>query len=406
MDLNFSGKQVLVRVDFNVPLDKETLKVTDDTRIRRALPTITHILEEGGAVVLMSHLGRPMKKLKEDGTINKEMFSLKNIVPRLTDLLGVEIQFCDETVGEKASSMAEKLKRGQLLLLENTRFNEGEKKGDEEFAKALASLGDIYVNDAFGTAHRAHASTTTVAQYFDEDHKCFGFLLANELKNASKVTNNPQRPFVAIVGGAKVSDKMLLLDRLIDQVDTLIVGGGMAYTFMKAQGGQIGNSLCEEDRLELANQLIEKAKKKGVNLLLPSDSVVADAFANDANFKIAPSGLIEEGWMGLDIGVYAQAEFANVIKQAKTILWNGPMGVFEMSSFANGTKLVAQAVADATKAGAFSLIGGGDSVAAVNQLGLAKQVSYVSTGGGAMLELLEGKELPGVKAMGGFEVEN
>ncbi len=407
MDINFSGKRALLRVDFNVPLNKENFSVTDDTRIRRALPTITHILEEGGSIILMSHLGRPMKKLKEDGSIDKEKFTLKHIVPCLVDLLGVEVKFCDETVGEKATEMAANLKRGQVMLLENTRFNEGEKTGDPEFAQALAALADVYVNDAFGTAHREHASTTTVANYFDEEHKCFGELLENELKNAAKVTNNPERPFVAIVGGAKVSDKMLLLDRLLDQVDTLIVGGGMAYTFMKAQGGQIGNSLCEEDRMELANDLVTKARKKGVNLLLPSDSVVADGFSNDANTRIAPSNMIEDGWMGLDIGVYAQNEFTNNIRSAKTILWNGPMGVFEMSNFANGTKLVAQAVAEATKSGgAFSLIGGGDSVAAINQLGLSKQVSYVSTGGGAMLELLEGKELPGVKAMGEGKLES
>ncbi len=406
MDINFSDKRALVRVDFNVPLHHENLSVMDDTRIRRAMPTITHILEEGGSVILMSHLGRPMKKLKEDGSIDIERFTLKNIVERLTDLLGVEVKFCNETIGEKVTETATLLKRGQVMLLENTRFNEGEKKGDAEFAQALASLADVYVNDAFGTAHRAHASTTTVANYFDEENKCFGFLLENELKNARKVTDEPARPFVAIVGGAKVSDKMLLLDRLIDQVDTLIVGGGMAYTFMKAQGGQIGNSLCEDDRLELALELLTKARQKGVNLLLPSDSVIADAFSNDANTRISPSNLIEDGWMGLDIGVYAQNEFANNIRNAKTIFWNGPMGVFEMSNFSNGTKLIARAVAEATKKGAFSLIGGGDSVAAVNQMGLSKEVSYVSTGGGAMLELLEGKELPGVKAMGLGKVES
>ncbi len=405
MDINFSGKRALVRVDFNVPLDKESFKVTDDTRIKRALPTITHILEEGGSVILMSHLGRPMKKLKEDGSIDRERFTLKHIVERLIDLIGVEVKFCDETVGKKASEMSAGLKRGQVMLLENTRFNEGEKEGDSEFAKALASLADVYVNDAFGTAHRAHASTTTVAHYFDEEHKTFGFLLESELKNASRVTDNPERPFVAIVGGAKVSDKMLLLDRLIDQVDTLIVGGGMAYTFMKAEGGKIGNSLCEDDRLELARELLAKARKQGVHLLLPTDSVVADAFSNDANFRNAPSNLIDEGWMGLDIGVYAQNEFSNNIRNAKTIFWNGPMGVFEMPNFANGTKLIAQAVAEATQTGAFSLIGGGDSVAAVNMMGLANKVSYVSTGGGAMLELLEGKVLPGVKAMSVAKLE-
>lgn len=400
MNIDFSGKKVLVRVDFNVPLSKDTFEITDDTRIRRALPTLTHILEEGGSIILMSHLGRPQKSLKEDGSINVERFTLKNIVGRLTDLLGVEVIFCDETVGDKASEMSANLGQGQVMLLENTRFNKEETKGDRDFAEKMASLGDAYVNDAFGTAHRAHASTTTVAEFFSEENKTFGFLLENELKNASRVTNNPERPFVAIVGGAKVSDKMLLLDKLLDQVDTLIVGGGMAYTFMKAKGGEIGNSLCEEDRMELANELVQKAKDKGVNLLLPSDSVIADAFSNDAKTRVAPSDMIPEGWMGLDIGVYAQNEFGNAVREAKTILWNGPMGVFEMSSFANGTKLIAQAVAEATAGGGFSLVGGGDSVAAVNQMGLANKVSYVSTGGGAMLELLEGKELPGVKAMG------
>ncbi len=400
MNLKFNNKKVLLRVDFNVPLDKETFNINDETRIKAALPTITHLLEEGAAIILMSHLGRPQKKKLEDGSINVEAFTLKHLVNRLTELLGVEIQFCPEVVGETATQMAAKLGRGQVLLLENTRFEQGEEKGDEELAEAMAALADIYVNDAFGTAHREHASTATVARYFDEDAKCFGYLLENELKNAAKVTGNPERPFVAIVGGAKVSDKMLLLDTLINKVDTLIIGGGMAYTFMKAQGGEIGKSLCEEDRLALANELVEKAKEKGVALLLPSDSVIADDFNNDANIKIAPSKMIDEGWMGLDIGVYAQNEFSSAIQSAKTILWNGPMGVFEMPKFANGTKLIAQAVAKATQENeAFSLIGGGDSVAAINQLGLADQVSYVSTGGGAMLELLEGKDLPGVKAM-------
>jgi phosphoglycerate kinase len=399
MNIDFSGKKALVRVDFNVPLNKETLAVTDDTRIRRALPTLTHILEEGGAVILMSHLGRPQKSLKEDGSIDVERFSLKNIVGILTDLIGVEVQFCDETVGNKAMTMATNLKRGQVMLLENTRFHTEEKNGDKAFAEQLAGLGDVYVNDAFGTAHRAHASTTTVAEFFEEGQKCFGLLMENELTNAAKVTDSPERPFVAIVGGSKVSDKMLLLDKLVDQVDTLIIGGGMAYTFMKARGGQIGNSLCEDDRLELATELVKKAKEKGVNLLLPADSIVAEEFSNDAKFKVTPSDMVPDGWMGLDIGMYAQNEFRTAISEAKTILWNGPMGVFEMSNFANGTKLVAQAVAAATKEGAFSLVGGGDSVAAVNQLGLSKEVSYVSTGGGAMLELLEGKELPGVKAI-------
>jgi phosphoglycerate kinase len=398
MNFNFNGKKVLLRVDFNVPLNSQ-FEVTDDTRIRGALPTIQHILDNGGSAILMSHLGRPTKKLKEDGSIDVEKFTLKHVVSRLSELLGRKVQFCDETFGPKATQMAADLKPGEVLVLENTRFNPGETKGDEAMAKELAKLGDIYLNDAFGTAHRAHASTTTVAQFFDKDAKGFGFLMQKEIENANKVLNNPERPLTAIIGGAKVSDKILLLEKLIDFVNTLIVGGGMAYTFIKAQGGQVGNSLVEDDRLELAKQLLEKAKAKGVNLLLPVDSIVADQFSNDAQFKTANSNEIADGWMGLDIGEKARLDFTEAILASKTLLWNGPMGVFEMDHFANGTKKIAEAVASATANGAFSLVGGGDSVAAVNQMGLADEVSYVSTGGGAMLEFLEGKELPGIAAI-------
>ena len=398
MNLDFKGKKVLVRVDFNVPLDS-AYQITDDTRIRGALPTIKHILDQGGATILMSHLGRPMKKLKEDGSINTEKFTLQHICAHLSDKLGVPVQFCEETVGEKATAMAAALKDGEVLVLENTRFNKGEKKGDEAFAKQLADLADVYVNDAFGTAHRAHASTTTVAQFFEPGAKGFGFLMQKEIENANRVLNNPERPLTAIIGGAKVSDKILLLERLIDFVNNLLIGGGMAYTFFKAQGGAIGKSLVEEDKLDLARRLIEKAAEKNVKIVLPIDSLIADGFSNDAALEASESMTIKEDWMGLDIGPKAIEDFSAVIAASKSILWNGPMGVFEFSNFATGTKSVAEAVAKATANGAFSLVGGGDSVAAVNQMGLADQVSYVSTGGGAMLEFLEGKELPGIKAM-------
>lgn len=397
-NLDLNHKKVLVRVDFNVPLNT-AFEVTDDTRIQAALPTIQHLLDSGAAVILMSHLGRPQKKKKDDGSINVEKFTLKHVVAHLSSVLGVDVQFCDETVGEKATKMASELKDGEVLLLENTRFSAAEAKGGEAFAKNLASLADVYVNDAFGTAHRAHASTTTVAQFFDKDHKSFGFLIEKEIKNANKLLNDPERPLTAIVGGAKVSDKILLLERLIDFVDNLIVGGGMAYTFFKAQGGDIGNSLVEEDKLDLALKLIDKASAKGVKLYLPMDSVIADDFSNDANHRTAASSAIPDGWMGLDIGKKARLSFAEVIENSKSILWNGPMGVFEMENFANGTKAIAEAVARATSKGAYSLIGGGDSVAAINQLGLEDEVSFVSTGGGAMLEFLEGKELPGIQAI-------
>ncbi len=399
MTIDFKNKKALIRVDFNVPLDSKTFKITDDTRIRAALPTLQKILKDGGAAIVMSHLGRPLKKKKEDGSIDVDKFTLNHVVMHVAKLLKTTVHFCPNTIGEKAEEMAKQLPMGEVLIIENTRFHEGEKKGDETFAKQLAKLGDVYVNDAFGTAHRAHASTTTVAKYFKKEEKSFGYLMEAEIKNANKVLNNPERPLTAIIGGAKVSDKMLLLEKLIDFADNVIVGGGMAYTFMKAQGGDIGNSLVEDDRLELANQLITKAKERGVQLLLPEDSVIADNFSNDATIETKNSKDINKGWMGLDIGEKAIADFSKVIENSKTILWNGPMGVFEMSNFANGTKSIATAVATATKKGAFSLVGGGDSVAAVTQMELNDDVSYVSTGGGAMLEFLEGKELPAIAAM-------
>ena len=397
-NFNFEGKKVLIRVDFNVPMDKDR-QVTDDTRLRGAIPTIKHVLNVGGAVVLMSHLDRPLKKLLEDGSIDRNKYTLRNVVKPLSDLLGVDVKFCDETVGEKAQKMSEDLRPGEVLLLENTRFYAGEEKGDETLAKGMAALGDFYINDAFGAAHRAHSSTTVVAHYFDKDHKCFGYLMKAELDHAKKLTDNPERPFVAVTGGAKVSDKILILEKLLGEVDHLIIGGGMAYTFIKAQGGSVGNSLVEEDRISTALELLEKAKKLGVKIHLPIDSIVADAFDNAANTQMLKSDQIPSGWMGLDIGKDAIIAFVAVIKEAKTILWNGPMGVFEMPNFAQGTHAIAQAIANRTKEGAFSLIGGGDSAAAVNQMGLGDDVSFVSTGGGAMLELLEGKELPGVAAV-------
>lgn len=400
MNLEFKDKRALVRVDFNVPLN-ENFEITDDTRMRKALPTIKAILEKGGSVVLMSHLGRPLKKLKDDGSINVEKFTLKHLVGHLSDLTGVKVKFCPETVGGQAEAMSADLRPGEILLLENTRFNNGEKKGDKDFAEQLSVLGDVYVNDAFGTAHRAHASTAVVADFFAKDKKSFGFLMEAEILNANKVLNNPERPLTAISGGAKVSDKILLLERMLEFVDNLIIGGGMAYTFFKAQGGNVGNSLVEEDKLDLALELLKKAKAKGVKICLPEDSIIADNFANDANSAIKSNMEIPDGWMGLDIGPKAVEEFGKVIAESKTLLWNGPMGVFEMSNFAGGTKSVAEQIAKATKNGAFSLIGGGDSVAAINQLELADDVSYVSTGGGAMLEFLEGKDLPGIAAIEG-----
>lgn len=396
--IDFKGKKALVRVDFNVPLDKKTLAVTDDARIRATVPTLKKILNDGGSCILMSHLGRPLKKLKEDGTVDFEKHTLKNTLSTVSSLLGVEVKFAADCIGEDAKKLASELQAGEVLLLENLRYYKEEEKGDEGFAQKLASMGDVYVNDAFGTAHRAHASTAIIAQFFPEA-KCFGYVMAKEVANAEKVIKHAERPFTAITGGAKVSDKLLILENLIEKVDNLIIGGGMAYTFLKAQGYEIGSSLCEDDRLDLCLQLIQKAKDRGVQLLLPEDSIVADAFSNEANCKPCDNKLIEKGWMGLDIGPKAASHFASVIESSKTILWNGPMGVFEMSNFENGTKTAAVAVAKATQNGAFSLIGGGDSAAAVAKFGFEEQVSYVSTGGGALLEYFEGKELPGIAAI-------
>jgi len=390
---DFKDKKALIRVDFNVPLDDE-FRITDDKRIRAALPTISKILKDGGAVILMSHLGRP-----KEGPTDK--YSLKHILPDLSALIGVEVKFADDCIGESAVKQAADLKAGEVLLLENLRFYKEEEKGDVAFAEKLSKLGDVYVNDAFGTAHRAHASTSIIAQFFP-DAKYFGYLMASEVENAEKILNHAERPFTAIMGGAKVSDKILLIEKLLDKVDNLIIGGGMAYTFAKAQGGEIGTSLLEADKQELSLELIEKAKAKGVNLILPVDTVIADKFANDADKKDVTSGQIPADWMGLDIGPKSVALFQDVIKNSKTLLWNGPMGVFEMESFQVGTKAVAEAVVAATKDnGAFSLIGGGDSAAAIAKFGMEDEVSYVSTGGGALLEYMEGKELPGVKAING-----
>ncbi|MCR6720257.1 MAG: phosphoglycerate kinase [Chitinophagaceae bacterium] len=391
-NFNFKGSRALVRVDFNVPLN-EKFEITDDTRMRAALPTIQKILKDGGSVILMSHLGRP-----KDGPTDK--YSLRHLVPHLQSLLGdTKVHFADDCIGEAAVELANGLKPGEVLLLENLRFYKQEEKGDKEFAAKLAKLGDIWVNDAFGTAHRAHASTAVIAEYFSPDKRTFGLLMEGEVSSAEKVLHESEKPFVAIIGGAKVSDKILIIENLLERATDIIIGGGMAYTFMKAEGGVIGNSLCEEERLDTAKELLKKAKAKGVCLHLPSDSVIADRFAADADVSTAPSNHIPNGWMGLDIGPMAIDQFCNIISQSKTILWNGPMGVFEMDKFQSGTKAIATAVAEATQNGAFSLVGGGDSVAAVNQFGFAEKVSYVSTGGGAMLEYFEGKELPGIAAV-------
>ncbi|MDP4248165.1 MAG: phosphoglycerate kinase, partial [Bacteroidota bacterium] len=411
-----------IRVDFNVPLN-DKYEITDDTRMRAAVPTIRKILADGGSVILMSHLGRP-----KDGPADK--YSLKHLVPHLKELLNrvrnltgrpggvdspgpqtandprgkpadalVNVFFVDDCIGEKAEQAAQSLKPGQVLLLENLRFYKEEEKGDKTFAGKLAKLGTVYVNDAFGTAHRAHASTAVIAEFFPKDKRMFGLLMESEVKSAEKVLHQAKKPFAAIIGGAKVSDKILIIENLLERATDIIIGGGMAYTFMKAQGGKIGNSLCEEDRLEMALGLLKKAEEKGVCIHLPSDSIIADKFDAAANDSTAPSNNIPDGWMGLDIGENACEQFTNVIHRSKTILWNGPMGVFEMAKFQRGTKCIAKAVAEATAKGAFSLVGGGDSVAAVNQFGYADKVSYVSTGGGAMLEYFEGKTLPGIAAI-------
>ena len=412
---NFSGKRAIVRVDFNVPLNKQTFEVTDDTRIRGALPTINKILADGGSVILMSHLGRPKGA--------EEKFSLKHVIGRLAELVGKDVKFADDCWGEVAVKMSGDLKPGEILLLENLRFyaeeegkprlpdtaTEDEKKAAKtevkarqlEFAKQLASYADVYVNDAFGTAHRAHASTALIADSFGAENKMFGFLINSELKAMDTVLNSSQKPFTAIMGGAKVSDKILIIENLLDRAQNLIIGGGMTYTFVKAQGGKIGKSLCEEDKLDLALEILKKAKEKGVNVYLPADAINADTFDANANSAASKTNETPDGWMGLDIGEESVKEFSAVIANSKTVLWNGPMGVFEFEKFSTGTSAIAQAVAKATENGAFTLIGGGDSVAAINKNKLADKVSYVSTGGGAMLEYMEGKVLPGIKAIRG-----
>lgn len=415
-NFNFAKKKAFVRVDFNVPLD-ENFTITDDTRIRAALPTLKKILSDGGSVIIGSHLGRPK------GVTDK--FSLKHILSHVSELLGVDVQFANDCIGEDAKVKAAALQPGEALLLENLRFyaeEEGKPRGlaedaseeeknaakkaikesQKKFTETLASYADAYVNDAFGTAHRAHASTALIADYFDTDHKMFGYLMEKEVKAVEKVLNDINRPFTAIMGGSKVSSKIDIIENLLGKVNNLIIAGGMTYTFTKAQGGKIGNSICEEDKLELALDLIEKAKEKNVNLVLAVDAKIADSFSNDAKTGFCKVDEIPDGWEGLDIGPETEKIFAEVIKQSKTILWNGPTGVFEFENFTHGTRCVGEAVVEATKNGAFSLVGGGDSVAAVNKFGLADGVSYVSTGGGALLEAIEGKVLPGIKAIRGY----
>lgn len=393
-EISFKGEKALIRVDFNVPLDKQTFAITDDNRIRAAIPTIQKILQDGGSVILMSHLGRP-----KEGPENK--YSLQHLVKHLEQVLARPVQFATDCIGQDALDLSAKLQPGEVLLLENLRFYKEEEKGDTAFAEKLSKLGTFWVNDAFGTAHRAHASTAVIAQFFPAEKRSFGFLMEGEVKAAEQVLHQATPPFTAIIGGAKVSDKILIIENLLNRATDIIIGGGMAYTFKKALGGQIGSSLCEEDRLELAKSILDQAAQKGVQIHLPEDSVIADKFAADANTQTADSDAVPAGWMGLDIGPKAQAKFAEVILRSKTVLWNGPMGVFEMPAFQIGTKAIAVAVAEATKKGAFSLVGGGDSVAAVNQFGFHDQVSYVSTGGGAMLEYFEGKVLPGIAAVKG-----
>lgn len=390
-DYNFEGKRTLMRVDFNVPLDKQTMEVTDDTRIRAAKKTIDHILSKGGSVVLMSHLGRP----KSAGDTE---FSLKHIVAHTEKVLGVPVKFGGDCIGEAAYEMIASLAKGEVMMLENLRFYPEETAGDRAFAEKLAKYGDCYVNDAFGTAHRAHASTAIVADFFPSD-KMFGFLIEGEIKSVDKVLNSAEKPLTAIVGGAKVSSKITIIEMLMDKVDNLIVGGGMAFTFVKAKGGKVGSSLVEDDFLETAKRIMELAEKNGVNLYIPVDAIIADAFSNDANTKEVNINEIPDGWMGLDAGIQSRKDCEAILLDSKLILWNGPMGVFEMEKFSGGTIAVANAIVAATQKGAFSLIGGGDSVAAINQFNLADKVSYVSTGGGAMLEYLEGIELPGITAI-------
>lgn len=386
---NFSGKKVLIRVDFNVPLN-DKFEVTDETRLKAVIPTVSKILKDGGAIILMSHLGRP-----KGGP--EEKYSLKHVIPSLEKLLGKKVAFATDCVGAPAEEAAAKLKPGDVLLLENLRFHKEEEKGDEAFAQQLAKLGDVYVNDAFGTAHRAHASTAIIAKFFKD--KFSGYVMQAEIDNALKVLNGGAKPVTAVMGGSKISDKIMVIEHLLDRVDNLIIGGGMSYTFAKALGGSIGKSLCENDKLDLALSLIEKAKSKGVNLILPIDTVIADDFNNNAHTQIVKRGTIPDGWEGLDIGPESRKLFSDTVLNSKTILWNGPMGVFEFPNFAHGTVAIANAVKDATQKGAYSLIGGGDSASAINNLGFGNDVSYVSTGGGALLEYMEGKKLPGVVAL-------
>jgi len=387
-DFNFKDKKALIRVDFNVPLN-DNFEVTDATRIQSAKPTITKILEDGGSVVLMSHLGRPSGK--------EDKFSLKHIVDKVVEIIGVNVKFVNDCVDKDALEASKNLQNGEILLLENLRFHEEEKKGDDAFAEQLAQHGDIYVNDAFGTAHRAHASTTVVAKYFKD--KCFGSLLAKEIESIDKVFNSSEKPVTAILGGAKVSSKITVIENILDKIDHLIIGGGMTFTFIKAQGGNVGDSLVEDDKLDLALNILKQAKEKNVEVHLPVDALIADAFSNDANIKTEKIDEIPAGWMGLDVGEATNKNFGEVIAKSKIILWNGPLGVFEMDRFSTGTIALGNAIAKATKNGAFSLVGGGDSVAAVKQFGFENKVSYVSTGGGAMLEMLEGKSLPGIEAI-------
>jgi len=387
---DFAGKRALVRVDFNVPLN-EQFEITDDTRIRAAVPTIQKILKDGGSAILMSHLGRP-----KNGPTDK--YSLRHIVAHLSEAFGQEVKFAPDCIGDEALEMAQNLKPGEILLLENLRFYPEEEKGAVAFAEKLSRLGNVYVNDAFGTAHRAHASTAIIAQFFPND-KMTGYVMQSEIENAKKVLEDVDRPYTAIMGGSKISDKILIIERLLDKVDNLIIGGGMSHTFSKAQGGSIGNSLLEADKQDLALELIAKAKDKGVNLYLPVDNVIADKFSPDANTDLVNTGEIPDGWEGLDVGPKSIEIFTDVIKNSKTILWNGPLGVFEFEKFAVGSRAIAEAIVEGTKNGAFSLIGGGDSAAAVNQFGFGDAVSYVSTGGGALLEYMEGKTLPGVAAL-------
>lgn len=390
-DINFKDKKAVIRVDFNVPLD-ENFNVTDANRIEAAKPTIDKIIADGGSVILMSHLGRP--KGKED------KYSLKHIVAKVAEVLGVEVNFVEDSIGEDVEKAAADLKPGEVLLLENLRFYKEEEAGDEAFAQKLAKLGDVYVNDAFGTAHRAHASTTIIANYFPED-KVFGALLAKEIDSLDKVLKNSEKPVTAVLGGSKVSSKITVIENILDKVDHLIIGGGMTFTFVKAQGGKVGDSICEDDKQDLALEILAKAKEKNVQVHIPVDVIAADAFSNDANTKVVDVNEIPDGWQGLDAGPKSLENFKKVILESKTILWNGPLGVFEMENFAKGTIALGEAIAEATEKGAFSLVGGGDSVSAVKQFGLEPKMSYVSTGGGAMLEMLEGKTLPGIAAIQG-----